>query len=107
MQQTLISEWVFFSFLQDVTPENFLAVLKGDASKVKGGSGKVLKRQVIEENKIWRSESHKEMKLDIKKIWFVQIMFITLLSLSWQRPQRSRVCVLHRPRGAWYSGLSQ
>ncbi|XP_049596802.1 legumain [Syngnathus scovelli] len=28
---------------QDVTPENFLAVLKGDASKVKGGSGKVLK----------------------------------------------------------------
>ncbi|XP_026155023.1 legumain [Mastacembelus armatus] len=27
----------------DVTPENFLAVLKGDASKVKGGSGKVLK----------------------------------------------------------------
>lgn len=32
---------------QDVTPENFLAVLKGDASKVKGGSGKVLKRQVI------------------------------------------------------------
>lgn len=30
--------------LQDVTPENFLAVLKGDASKVKGGSGKVLKR---------------------------------------------------------------
>ncbi|XP_030574581.1 legumain [Archocentrus centrarchus] len=27
---------------QDVTPENFLAVLKGDASKVKGGSGKVL-----------------------------------------------------------------
>ncbi|XP_061700556.1 legumain [Syngnathoides biaculeatus] len=28
---------------QDVTPENFLAVLKGDASKVKGGSRKVLK----------------------------------------------------------------
>uniref|UniRef100_A0AAX7U5U4 Legumain n=2 Tax=Astatotilapia calliptera TaxID=8154 RepID=A0AAX7U5U4_ASTCA len=28
---------------EDVTPENFLAVLKGDASKVKGGSGKVLK----------------------------------------------------------------
>ncbi|KAK3573968.1 hypothetical protein QTP86_034118 [Hemibagrus guttatus] len=27
----------------DVTPENFLAVLKGDASGVKGGSGKVLK----------------------------------------------------------------
>ncbi|XP_061599802.1 legumain [Cololabis saira] len=27
----------------DVTPENFLAVLKGDASKVSGGSGKVLK----------------------------------------------------------------
>ncbi|XP_076605401.1 legumain [Chaetodon auriga] len=27
----------------DVTPENFLAVLKGDSSKVKGGSGKVLK----------------------------------------------------------------
>ncbi|XP_042356042.1 legumain [Plectropomus leopardus] len=27
----------------DVTPENFLAVLTGDASKVKGGSGKVLK----------------------------------------------------------------
>ncbi|XP_014824313.1 PREDICTED: legumain [Poecilia mexicana] len=27
----------------DVTPENFLAVLKGDASAVKGGSGKVLK----------------------------------------------------------------
>ncbi|XP_068607909.1 legumain [Brachionichthys hirsutus] len=27
----------------DVTPENFLAVLKGDASSVKGGSGKVLK----------------------------------------------------------------
>ncbi|XP_053191900.1 legumain [Scomber japonicus] len=27
----------------DVTPENFLAVLEGDASKVKGGSGKVLK----------------------------------------------------------------
>nr|XP_057912295.1 legumain [Doryrhamphus excisus] len=26
-----------------VTPENFLAVLRGDASKVKGGSGKVLK----------------------------------------------------------------
>lgn len=28
---------------EDVTPENFLAVLKGDSSKVKGGSGKVLK----------------------------------------------------------------
>ncbi|KAF4089852.1 hypothetical protein AMELA_G00043030 [Ameiurus melas] len=28
---------------EDVTPENFLAVLKGDASGVKGGSGKVLK----------------------------------------------------------------
>ncbi|KAF7710754.1 hypothetical protein HF521_009626 [Silurus meridionalis] len=28
---------------EDVTPENFLAVLKGDASRVKGGSGKVLK----------------------------------------------------------------
>ncbi|XP_068194693.1 legumain [Antennarius striatus] len=27
----------------DVTPENFLAVLKGDASSVKGGSGKVIK----------------------------------------------------------------
>uniref|UniRef100_A0AAQ5XPM2 legumain n=1 Tax=Amphiprion ocellaris TaxID=80972 RepID=A0AAQ5XPM2_AMPOC len=27
----------------DVTPENFLAVLKGDSSQVKGGSGKVLK----------------------------------------------------------------
>uniref|UniRef100_A0A8D3DV75 Legumain n=1 Tax=Scophthalmus maximus TaxID=52904 RepID=A0A8D3DV75_SCOMX len=27
----------------DVTPENFLAVLKGDSSKIKGGSGKVLK----------------------------------------------------------------
>lgn len=26
-----------------VTPDNFLAVLKGDASKIKGGSGKVLK----------------------------------------------------------------
>ncbi|XP_071354904.1 legumain [Trachinotus anak] len=26
-----------------VTPENFLAVLKGDSSKIKGGSGKVLK----------------------------------------------------------------
>ncbi|XP_078480692.1 legumain-like [Lampetra planeri] len=28
---------------EDVTPENFLAVLKGDSSSVKGGSGKVLK----------------------------------------------------------------
>ncbi|KAM9354687.1 legumain [Pholidichthys leucotaenia] len=28
---------------ENVTPENFLAVLKGDASNVKGGSGKVLK----------------------------------------------------------------
>uniref|UniRef100_A0A1A8IRC4 Legumain n=1 Tax=Nothobranchius kuhntae TaxID=321403 RepID=A0A1A8IRC4_NOTKU len=28
---------------EDVTPENFLAVLTGDSSKVKGGSGKVLK----------------------------------------------------------------
>ncbi|XP_047466720.1 legumain [Mugil cephalus] len=28
---------------EDVTPENFLAVLKGDASGVRGGSGKVLK----------------------------------------------------------------
>ncbi|KAG7229176.1 hypothetical protein INR49_013119 [Caranx melampygus] len=28
---------------EDVTPENFLAVLKGDSSKIKGGSGKVLK----------------------------------------------------------------
>uniref|UniRef100_A0A3P8VDY6 legumain n=1 Tax=Cynoglossus semilaevis TaxID=244447 RepID=A0A3P8VDY6_CYNSE len=28
---------------EDVTPENFLAVLKGDKSKVKGGSGKVIK----------------------------------------------------------------
>ncbi|KAM9707657.1 legumain [Menidia menidia] len=27
----------------DVTPENFLAVLKGDSSNIKGGSGKVLK----------------------------------------------------------------
>uniref|UniRef100_A0A4W6FDU0 legumain n=1 Tax=Lates calcarifer TaxID=8187 RepID=A0A4W6FDU0_LATCA len=27
----------------DVTPENFLAVLKGDSSKIRGGSGKVLK----------------------------------------------------------------
>uniref|UniRef100_A0A8C9X0Z5 legumain n=1 Tax=Sander lucioperca TaxID=283035 RepID=A0A8C9X0Z5_SANLU len=27
----------------EVTPQNFLAVLKGDSSKVKGGSGKVLK----------------------------------------------------------------
>ncbi|XP_040915967.1 legumain [Toxotes jaculatrix] len=27
----------------DVTPENFLAVLKGDSSKIKGGSGKVVK----------------------------------------------------------------
>lgn len=32
--------------IQDVTPQNFLAVLKGDAAGVKGGSGKVLKRQV-------------------------------------------------------------
>lgn len=31
-------------FLQAVTPENFLAVLKGDSSKTQGGSGKVLKR---------------------------------------------------------------
>lgn len=30
--------------LQDVTPQNFLAVLKGDSSNIKGGSGKVLKR---------------------------------------------------------------
>ncbi|KAI4871389.1 hypothetical protein NFI96_015111 [Prochilodus magdalenae] len=30
----------------DVTPQNFLAVLKGEATNVKGGSGKVLKRQV-------------------------------------------------------------
>lgn len=29
-----------------MTPQNFLAVLKGDAASVKGGSGKVLKRQV-------------------------------------------------------------
>lgn len=29
-----------------MTPQNFLAVLKGDAAGVKGGSGKVLKRQV-------------------------------------------------------------
>ncbi|XP_028855855.1 legumain [Denticeps clupeoides] len=28
---------------EDVTPENFLAVLKGDAASVKGGTGKVLK----------------------------------------------------------------
>nr|XP_043903921.1 legumain [Solea senegalensis] len=28
---------------EDVTPENFLAVLKGDSSNIKGGSGKVLK----------------------------------------------------------------
>ncbi|XP_029349263.1 legumain [Echeneis naucrates] len=28
---------------EDVTPENFLAVLKGDSSQIKGGSGKVLK----------------------------------------------------------------
>ncbi|XP_029317130.1 legumain [Cottoperca gobio] len=28
---------------EDVTPQNFLAVLKGDSSNVKGGSGKVLK----------------------------------------------------------------
>lgn len=28
---------------EDVTPENFLAVLKGDSKSVKGGSGKVLK----------------------------------------------------------------
>uniref|UniRef100_A0A1A8FA22 Legumain n=1 Tax=Nothobranchius korthausae TaxID=1143690 RepID=A0A1A8FA22_9TELE len=28
---------------EDVTPQNFLAVLTGDSSKVKGGSGKVLK----------------------------------------------------------------
>lgn len=34
------------ALVQDVTPENFLAVLKGDKSKVKGGSGKVIKRQV-------------------------------------------------------------
>lgn len=27
----------------DVTPENFLAILQGDATKVKGGNGKVLK----------------------------------------------------------------
>lgn len=30
-----------------MTPENFLAVLKGDSASVKGGSGKVLKRQVM------------------------------------------------------------
>jgi len=28
---------------ESVTPENFLAILKGDATKVKGGNGKVLK----------------------------------------------------------------
>lgn len=33
--------------LQAVTPDNFLAVLKGDSASTKGGSGKVLKRQVI------------------------------------------------------------
>ncbi|XP_060919338.1 legumain-like [Labrus mixtus] len=33
----------------DVTPENFLAVLKGDAASVKGGSGKVLKRRVMKQ----------------------------------------------------------
>lgn len=27
---------------EDVTPENFLAILRGDKSKVKGGNGKVL-----------------------------------------------------------------
>lgn len=43
-------------FLQDVTPENFLAVLKGDSSKIRGGSGKVLKRQVINKNKRWSSQ---------------------------------------------------
>jgi len=32
--------------IQDVTPQNFLAVLKGDSAGVKGGSGKVLKRLV-------------------------------------------------------------
>lgn len=32
--------------IQDVTPQNFLAVLTGNVSAVKGGSGKVLKRQV-------------------------------------------------------------
>src|SRR4029434_7107016 len=36
-----------FVCMQEVTPDNFLAVLKGDSASVKGGSGKVLKRQVL------------------------------------------------------------
>lgn len=35
------------------------------------------------------------------------LFYSTLLSLSWQRSQRSRVCVLHRPRGARNSGFPQ
>lgn len=82
---------------QDVTPQNFLAVLKGDASKVKGGSGKVLKRWVKNtKTKGWP-------KRNGGKMWL--LFYSTLLSLSWQRSQRSRLCVLHRPRGARNSGF--
>ncbi|KAK7904571.1 hypothetical protein WMY93_017178 [Mugilogobius chulae] len=35
---------------EDVTPKNFLAVLKGDSASAKGGSGKVLKRQRPKDN---------------------------------------------------------
>lgn len=41
------------AFLKAVTPANFLAVLTGDAAKVTGGSGKVLKRQVPQGSPIW------------------------------------------------------
>lgn len=77
---------------QDVTPQNFLAVLSGKSSKAKG---KVLKRREMTAH-ISAAE-----KSDSSRC------FVTLLSLFWQRPQWSRVCVLHWPRGAWYSGISR
>lgn len=50
-----------------MTPQNFLAVLSGDASKVKGGSGKVLKRQVINR----RMKPHTPAKLVYLVYWCV------------------------------------
>lgn len=53
--------------LQDVTPANFLAVLKGDSSAVKGGSGKVLKRQVRTKREIRHHKYHEN--------WFIKFVF--------------------------------
>lgn len=57
-----------------MTPQNFLAVLKGDAAGVKGGSGKVLKRQVT-------IKTVAEWGLGVISVFFFFLFCVSLIHL--------------------------